>query len=164
MLAAGDRDIRLLPQLGIAVEVVGEECLLDPREPVRFKALNHFFRIEKIPAHVGVGHDLDVVADRIAHVGDVFLVGSHAVDAVAGPVGETHFHRLVPLRNIGLGLGRDLVRANRVQCRGVHGDVRLHRAAKKLVDRLVGRLAGEIPQGEVDRAERLKRHALATVR
>ena len=31
VLAAGDRDIRLLPQLGIAVEVVGEECLLDPR-------------------------------------------------------------------------------------------------------------------------------------
>tara|TARA_B100000575_G_scaffold215060_1_gene175805 strand:+ start:295 stop:417 length:123 start_codon:yes stop_codon:yes gene_type:complete len=40
----------------------------------------------------------------------------------------------------------------------------LHRAAEQLIDRLFGRLAGEIPQGEVDRAERLKRHALATVR
>ena len=115
MLPTGDGDRGFLTELGITVQVIRQERFLEPGQPIRFQSLHHLFRIKKIPAHVGVGHDLNVITDGIANICDVLLVGAHAGNTVAGTVRKAHLHGLIAFLDVGLGFGLHLLSADRMQ-------------------------------------------------
>lgn len=49
--------------------------------------------IVEIPSHVTIGHQVDVLANYLAHRGHALEVLVHAAGPILGPVTETHLHR-----------------------------------------------------------------------
>ena len=91
------------PQLGIAVDVVGDHRLLEPAQVERRERAQHAPGVFEGPAHVAVGHQVDVVADRLAR-------GAHQIDVLVdarrrrpcGPQPKRSFTALKPCVGIGL--------------------------------------------------------------
>ena len=113
--------------------------------------------VADVPAHVGIGHDVDVGADGIDH-------GSHELDVLGDP--SLALERAVrkPLldgREALLDPRRGLA-SERVEVLGgieparVGAERRAHLPAEQAVDRHSELLPEQVPQRDVDRADRVK--------
>ena len=161
MLAAGDGDASVVLQLFVAASVVGDNGFFEPAELEGLEEGQHAFGIIEGPAHVGVGHQIDVVADHLAHVAyelDVFL---HAGGAVEGSPPEAQLHHLVAFVFVLLSFGTKFGNGHGVETAGVDGDVFFGASAEKSEDRLFRIFAEEIPQRDVDGRDRSQRNAFA---
>ena len=163
VLARGDRHRRIPPQRGVVPELVGHQGLLHPLHVELAQGPAHPPGVLQVPAHVGVGHDVDAVAHR----GAQHLHQGHIAAQALGPVGravqEAHLHGLEPPPHV---LGRlldELVLVGEVEVAGVDRDLVPGPAAQQLEHRLAEVLAGQVPQGDVDRADREQGRALAPV-
>ena len=63
-------------ELGIAAGVVGDDGLFQPAEMEGLEQREHALGVVERPAHVGVGHEVDAVADDFADGADEFDVAS----------------------------------------------------------------------------------------
>ena len=149
MFAAGDGNARAAFQFCVAVDVVGDDRLFEPAEIEGFEQREHAFGVVESPAHVGVGHDVDAIADGFAnglHEGDIFL---HARGAVGGAPAEAQLHGAVAFFFVTLSFGGELAEFDAVEAAGVDGDARFGAAAEQTEDRLLGGFAEEIPERDV---------------
>jgi len=88
VFAARDVDDVKRLELGVSMQIVGDHGLFDPTHVVGRQHAAHAPRIFEVPAHIGVGHDVDIVAHGLArrlHQSDVLV---HALDAVLGAPAE----------------------------------------------------------------------------
>ena len=88
MFAARDVDDVERLELGVGMQIVGDHGLFDPTHVVGRQHAQHAPRMFEVPAHIGVGHDVDIVAHGLArrlHQSDVLV---HALDAVLGAPAE----------------------------------------------------------------------------
>ena len=149
-----DRDVELLLELDVIVEVlVGERILV----PVKPHLLDRPADPEGLFVAVAPGrveHDRVIVADRLAHRladFDVVAPGLRRVDLVGAPAGRL----VMPgLFDIGFGGAMDL-RAR------IRGDM-VARRADQAVDRQPRRLTGNVPQRDVTGADRPHRRGAGT--
>ena len=118
---------------------------LEPRQ--------HALGVVERPAHVGVGHDVDPVAHRLADGAHQIQVPLHALGPVHGPPAEAQLHGLVAILLVALRLRGQLVERRAVQAARVDRNARLGAAAEETVDGLPRRLAEQVPEGDVHRAD-----------
>ena len=159
VLAAGDRHRRALRQPGVAVEVVGGQRLLQPHEiEIRHLLAEGEHGRGVGPAHAGVGHQPGPAAGALA--GPAQDVGGPAVrGAGAGDPAELHRAEAGCKR-----LGDALQAVGPVEAGGaVGGHLGGRGIAQQGGHRLACRLAAQVPQGEVDAADRHEGQALAAV-
>ena len=138
--------IELLLQLDVIVEVLLGERVLVPVEAHLLGGLADPQRLLVAVAPGRIEHHRIVVADRLAHRFahlDVFPPALRRVDLVGVPAG-----RLVVLGLLGIGLARA------VDFRAGIGPDLVAAGADQAVDRQVRDLAGDVPQRDVDRADR----------
>ena len=137
---------------------------------MRFHRAAHLDRESRAPGAVDVDHQLALWPQRVADSGDprqilarLDLAEFGVADQFApmrlgrGVAADLHLHALEAADAIGLGFGREvgggfalLVEA----ARGIGLDP-VAAAAEQPVDRHVGDLAGDVPQRDVDAADRL---------
>ncbi len=99
----------------------------------------HALGVVERPAHVGVGHQVDVVADDLAHVADELEVLLHSGGAVERAPAEAQLHHLVAFVLVLLRLGAKLGDGHGVEAAGVDGDVLLGAATEQAERRAVWR-------------------------
>ena len=124
----------------------------------------HALGIVEGPAHVSVGHHVDTIADSFpnrAYQGDIVL---HACRAIRGPPAETQLHGLVAFIFVPLGLGGQFAQLDAIKPAGVDRNSRLGFPTQQPVHRLFGRLAKEVPQRDVDCADRCHPDSLSAER
>ena len=104
-----------------------------------------------VVAAIGVHREQDIVADRAAHRRDV-------PDIVVGAETDFHLHRLEACVDVAARFfhqgGGPVGPFPAKEPRGVGLHARAKRAAQQLVDRLLERLAHDVPQRDVDGADR----------
>ena len=110
----------------------------------------HALGVVEGPAHVGVGHQVDAVADDLADGADELDILLHACGAVDRSPAEAELHRLVALVLVALGFDAEFVERHGVEAAGVDGDTLLGAAAEQAVDGLLRVFAEEVPEGDVD--------------
>ena len=161
VLATGDRHRDAAAHFAITLDVLRCDRLLVPAQVVVGERVAETDRVADAVRVVRVDHQRDALAfDRAAD-------GGHHGDVVLQSVTELHLHRtetglVVRERLVGetgrLALPRDPVEARRVS---LHA--RAERAAQQAMHRHAVGLAGDVPEGDVDRADRGGHGALATV-
>ena len=104
MLAARNGDQIHGAKLGIGVQVVGDHRLLDPSQIVGGQHPQHAFGIFQRPAHIGVGHDVYRIADRLTRGADKVQVAVHAGQPVLWPPSKAQFNGAKALISIGFRL------------------------------------------------------------
>ena len=110
-----------------------------------FEQREHAFGVVESPAHVGVGHYVNAIADCFAdclHERDILL---HACGAVGGAPAETQLHGFVAFFFVALGFGGQFAEFGAVEAAGVDGDARFGAAAEEAEDWLFRGFAEEIP-------------------
>ena len=148
-LADGDRDRRVGGELLVAAQVLGRQRLLEPREVERLVGARPAHRLGDGEALVGVDHDLELPADRLAHRGEPGDVLGHR----RPPDLDLGAEETVGLRLQRLGdefVGREVQPA-------AFGAVDRHarlRAARGLPQRQPRAPAAPVPQRGVDRRQR----------
>ena len=88
----------------------------------------------------------------------------HALGAVGRSPAEAQLHRLVAFVLILWRLGREFVERRAVEAARVNRNPRLRAAAEQTIHRLLRGLAEQVPQRDVDRADRDHADALAAER
>ena len=168
VFAAGNGDAPESSQFRVAVDVVGNHRFFEPAQIEFFEQRNHAFGVIQIPAHVGVGHDVHAVADRLAHGADEREILLHAFRAVGRPPAETQLHRLVTFVLVLLRFAREFIQRRAVKPAGINGNFRFRASAEQTINRLLRGLAENVPQRDVHRADgdhadafAAKRHRLA---
>ena len=148
IFAGGERHgAELAPPL-IGTVVLGRERLFQPADPQFLIGRHHPTDVVEPVAGVGVDQDLDLVADSLAHRGGPGDVG-------AWIVADAQLDRPVTPGDVAARLLRQRTRApaNPARCRR-HRPDRLRGAAEQLVERPARRLGADVPQGEVEAAQR----------
>ena len=161
VLAAGDGDAAVALEGGVALQVVRNHRLFEPAQVERLEQRQHPLGVVERPAHVGVGHDVDAGADRLAHGAHQIEVALHAFGAVDRAPAEAQLHGAVAGVLVAARFRRELVERRAVQAAGVDRNAPLGPAAEQAVDRLAGGLAEHVPERDVDRADRDHAEALA---
>ena len=154
ILAAGDRNADRTRDFGVAVVVVGEHWLLVPQEVELFEQSRLALVGEDVAILVHVDHHAHARTERLLHRRDAARVhgGVRMVDL--------HLVVLAAQARIFLRFGHHLVNAVlRPATRAVRGHAIGHRAPQ-LVERQLGALAGDVPEPDVERGERVSGHAL----
>ena len=95
MFAARDGDAAKLFQFRVAVDVVGDDGFFKPAQIEFFQQRNHALGVIQIPSHVGVGHDVNVVADCLAHDAHECEIFLHSFRAVGRAPAEAELHGFV---------------------------------------------------------------------
>src|SRR3954468_6482120 len=154
VLAARDRDANRARDLRVAVVVVGEHRLLVPNEIELFEQPRLLLVADDVPALIDVDHHAYAGAERFLHRADAARIH--------GRIGMVDLHLVVLAaeRRVLLGFGNQLV--DRILCpaaAAVGADALAH-GAPELVQRLFGRLAGDVPQADVERRKRVGGDAL----
>ena len=127
----------------------------------RLEQRQHPLGIVESPAHVGVGHDVDAVADRFAHGANQVEIALHAGGAVHRSPAKTQLHRLVAFLLVAFRFGLEFAQLDAVQAAGVNRNARLRPASEQPIDGLFGRFAQNVPQRDVNRADRDHADSLA---
>ena len=162
MLAARDRHAPIGLELGVAVQLVRHHRLLQPAQVEGLEPREHALGVVQRPAHVGVGHDVDPVAHRFADGAHQVQVPLDARGPVHGPPAEAQLHGLVAFLLVALRLRGQLLERHAVQAARIDRDARLGAAAQQAVDGLPGRLAEQVPERDVERADGDHADPLAT--
>nr|AIF26358.1 putative mandelate racemase [uncultured bacterium fosmid pJB190D12_contig II] len=161
VLAARDRHRQLLPQLDVALQILRRDGFLVPPQVESGERPAEPQRLRTAVRVVGVDHQPDRLAlDRLAD-------GLHAGDVVLDAVAELHLHQ----REAGVEVGERLVGEARrlarsrdaVETGGVGLNATAKGATQQLVDRLPVALAHDVPERDVDRADRGDHRSLAAV-
>ncbi len=155
-LAGGDRGIELRGQRGVALVVVGVQRLLDPDQVERLQRPAHALRGGAVPLLVGVDHQRHRVAQMFAHRADPFEVARAVRLAdLQLDAADAAFHR-------GRGVDQQLIeRRMQEAARGVVAAHRIALRAEQLGQRQARAARLQVPQRDVEGADRLRRHAAA---
>ena len=160
MLATRDRD-RPAVQLGIATKIIGNHRLFQPARLELLQLRDHPFRIIEVPAHIGLEHQVTLPADSLAHRLDPLQVLAHTCHTVARPVSKSRLESDIALLHGFLGLGLHAVDRAGIELGIIAGDLFLGASAEELEDRLAGKFAHQVPDGDVDGGDRRHADALA---
>ncbi|MNV50906.1 hypothetical protein D3C71_1429360 [compost metagenome] len=164
MLAARDRNRGQLVQLGVAVDVIGDDGLFQPARLKLFKLGQDALGVFQVPAHIAFQHQIRVVADDFANGLHRFQVFDHALLQMRGPVAKTHLERGKALVQIGLRFVLHGFQVGAVQLGVVDGNLLLGASAEQLENGLAHRLAQDVPDSQVHAGNRRHGHALAAPR
>ena len=152
VLAAGHRHVERARDLDVAVDVLGRDRLLEPLDVELLELAADADRLRHRQAVVGVDHQPDVGADRLAHRGD-----AADVELRIEPRPIFILIAVKPSVDVALrlldGLLDQPVHVDEVEAGRVARDLGAEGAADQLVDRLVAGLADDVPQRDVDAAD-----------
>ncbi len=166
MFAAADRRGDLPPYARVAVDIVGDHRLLDPLQINAgvFEHANHPNGVCNIPAHVRICHQLDVRPDRIANGPYQLQISPHPGETVSRAVAEALLHCRKALFAECVGLpGEPAQIFVRVKPAGVDRNPLAGSSAKQVINRLAGCLAENVPERDINRADRFERQSLAAL-
>ena len=157
----GYRHVQTLRHFGIAIEILGRNRLFEPVHVQLLELAANVDRLGHVEAMIRVDHQHNVRADRVAHSGNPIQVLLHRTQA------DFHLDRFESLRFIAERfLDRLFVQAIHV-LEVKAGRIGLQRgtetAADQLVDRLVGGFADNVPQRNINTADRCDGHARQAV-
>src|SRR5262245_16771747 len=161
VLAAGDRHVERLRDLHVAVDVFRRYRLLEPFDVELLQAAAKPDGGRHAEAVIGIDHELDVVADCLAHREHALVVAPDGAEA------DLHLDRLEAVLHVALGfldgLRHQAVHVGEIEAGRVGMDLGAEGATDQLVDRLAARLADDVPQRDVDAADGRNRHAFRAV-
>ncbi len=140
-------------QAGMPIVVVWRQRFLDPANTVGTESISQLDRIRNVERHIAVEHQIEIGTHLITGARDHGNVRVQSVDAVGGAVGKRQLAAKEP----------ELFVAGRLRAGDVARNLVLGCAAEELVDRFVTQLAAEIPEREINGADRADRQTLATV-
>src|SRR3984893_9793517 len=161
---------------GAAVDVVGRDRLLDPIELIGFERPTHLDREGRAPGTVDVDHQLRLRAQGLAHRRDPFdvLLGFDLADfrmiyqmaqmSLRRRVApDLHLHALEAAGAVALGLAGEIVDrlAFLVEAAARIGLDPVAAASEEAVERQFGDFSGDVPQSNVDAADRIHHDAAA---
>src|SRR5579863_3567873 len=149
MFAAGDRNLSAGLQLRITMDVVWNDRLLKPSEMKRLEQWQHSLGVVESPAHVGVGHDIDVVADSFTDRTHELKIFLHATSAVSRSPSKAELHRLVAFFFVAPCFRRNLSEFHAVKSGGVNGYAGFRPAAEQAIDGLFGGFSQQVPQRDI---------------
>ena len=163
-LARRDRRAHRPLDGGDVVDPLRPARLLEPEEVELLERCGEQVPHARARPGVAVDHDVDVVADGIAHRGDAALGMAHGSEALERPR-RRHRHRLERREALLDHAGRQLAEALRLAAlvevlhlalaeMAVEANVIAHRPAPELVARDAVHLAEDVPQCDVDAAHR----------
>jgi hypothetical protein len=141
----------------VALVVPGHR-ILEPEDVVRLAQTRGAQRARQIPALVRIEHELDVRPDRFADHAHALSVGFGREPR------DLYLERAIAVLEVHGGLTPEIIRALAVaivEAGDVGGHARTQRAAEQGVHGPIRRLAHEIPERDVDGADR--RHELAAL-
>src|SRR5580704_938035 len=150
MLSARDGNSPVGLQLCVTMDVLWDYGLFQPSEMKRLEQRQHSLGVVESPTHVCVRHDINAIADGLTDGANQFKVSLHASRAVGRSPSEAELHGLVALIFVSLGFCCQLAEIHTVEAGGIDRNPCLRPAAKQAIDGLVGRLAEQIPQCDVD--------------
>src|SRR3954447_10362308 len=161
VLAAGHRHIERAGHFDVTVDILRRDRLLEPFDVEFLQLAAEPDRGRYAEAMIGVDHQLDVGANGISHRLDALKI---AIDR-AEP--DLHLDRLEALGDISGGFLDRFVdqplHVGEIKSGGIAIHLAAERAANQLVDRLVARLADDVPERDVDAADCGDRHTLRPV-
>ncbi len=175
-LVAGDRCGERIGDPRAAVDVVGRDRLLDPVELIGLERAAHFDRERRAPGAVDVDHQLRVRAQRAAYrrnprdvLFGVGLAQLGMIDQMAQMglrrriAPDLHLHAVEAAGAVAFGLAGKIVDrlAFLVKAAAGIGLDPLAAAAEKAIERQPGDLAGDVPERDVDAADRIHDDAAA---
>ena len=134
--------------------VVRRQAFFHPIHTLRFQHLGNFDRVRFCPRHPAVEHDVAIGPERLAGALDERHVLAHAFAPVGGPIRDRQLQALVPKLDVLFD----------VVARAVCGQPGFGFAAEQLVDGHVEGLSHDVPQREIDGADRVDRHAHPPIR
>ena len=141
-------------QLGMGVQVFGDQAFLQPLELVGAQSLRQAHGVIDVEGHPAVEHEFAVVADQLAHAGDECLIPLQPVESIGRSIrvrqlvrGESHF--LIPIDIVAGGVAIDLV---------------LLQTADQAVNGQTERLALGIPERQIHGADGVGSQAYRAVR
>ena len=116
----------------------------------------------EIEPHVAFDHDVDVVAHRFARAANHLDVLLQSGQPFGHRIAAPHFHAAEAGVLAGDGFGLQPIEVARVKPAVVGGDGRLGPAAEQHEHRLIADVTLDVPQSDVDGADRGQHGALAT--
>ena len=91
------------------MDVVREDGFFQPTQIERFDQRQHALGVIEVPAHVGIGHDVDAITQGFTERAEQVEIFLHTGGAVGGPPSEAHLHGLVAFIFIFGGFGAEFV-------------------------------------------------------
>ena len=177
-LIAGDRRMQRVRHPCAALDIVRLDRLLDPVEVVRLHRAAHLDRERRTPGAVDIDHQLRLRPERPSHRRDprqilarIDLAKIGLAEHLAqmrlgrGIAADLHLHALEAAGTIALGLAGDAVHplAFLVEAAAGIGLDPVAAGAEQPIDRHLGDFAGNVPQRDVDPADRLHHDAAPAV-
>src|SRR5579864_8430537 len=154
VLSPGHHCVDRPSYLPVALVVVGEHRLFQPRDVVFPQTLIHAHGVRHIPGHVDVERDETISTDFGAGARYDLFVLRHAVRAVCGPVRYRDFHVA----------NAKILERRRIISRVIGFEEVSRLTAQQIVDRLPHQLPFRIPQGDVDARDSALCQAAAPVK
>ena len=161
LFAGRDVDVDRIRQFGVGVQLIGQEWLFQPEDAELLQLARHADRGVRVlaVAEAGIDEDVDVVARgltrglRKAHI----VIGVLAERAPA----ELDCSEPIPVDQLAHAAHHFVLRVGH-QRGGVRANSSSLHRAKQLADRLAERFAFDVPQRDVDAAERVQCHTAPT--
>src|SRR5215469_8048849 len=177
-LIAGDGRVERVGDAGAAVDIVGGDRLLDPEQLIGRHLAAHLDREGRAPGAIDIDHQLSLRPERLAYRGDarevLGRVGLAEID-IAGQLAQMragrrvaadlHLHAFEATGAVALRLAGDAVDPLPLLVKtaaGIGLDAVAARS-QQLVDRELRDLAGDVPQRDVDAADRVEDEAAPAV-
>jgi len=142
-----------LAQVGVAPVIVRGEGFLDPAQPQLARTVRQPRGVVKVEGHPTVPHQPEFVPDAIPHLRELLEVGGQPRLSLRRAVLQRHLAAQEPqlLGHVWASTG------------GVKHELVAHRAPEQCVDRLLTDLPEQVPQRQIDPADRVEDDALAAI-
>jgi hypothetical protein len=164
VLARSDRRVDRGSHAREAADVVGDHRLLEPAQPDT-RVLDRpdaADRVAGVPAHVRVRHDVDVRPDGVDDGVDELDVAADPLPSLDRPVRETLLHGREPLRRPRCRLRGERVEVlRRVEPARIGGSEGRMAPPRRSWNGDAELLAEQVPERDVDRADRVEDDAAA---
>ena len=151
LLGPRDPHIQGAADFNIALDVIRTHRLFKPQQVVFHQTLTDRNRRAAVIGAIGIHCEQNIVADGATHC-------RHILDVVVGAEADLHLHRLEALIDIATRLvdecGGGVTAFAPEETGRIGVDLAAKAAAEQLMDRLVECLAHEIPQRDIDAADR----------
>ena len=157
VLAASDGNSTITFQLFISTSVVGNHGFFQPAQLERLKQRQHALGVIQRPSHIGVAHEIDVIANDLAHVANEFNIFLHAGSAINGTPAEAQLHHLVAFILIFLRFGTEFRNWHGIQTAGVDGNLLFRAPTQQAKHGLFGVFAEQVPECDIDRRDSCER-------
>src|ERR1700731_187197 len=161
VLAAGDRHVERPADLYIAVDVFGRNRLFKQLDVEFLELPSDPDRGGNAETMVGIDHQLDVASDRLAHRAHAVVI------ALDRSKTDLHLDCLEACLHIAFSLFDGLidkpVHVGKIEPGRIGVDLGTKRAADQFMNRLAAQLTDQVPQRDIDAADRPDRHSLRPV-